>query len=166
MSKTVSSSVAEATQAEPESKTKTYTKWDTFVKAGLYPTRMVCSVLRGHPDDEACKTALIPKAQNIINHIENGHGGGFMFTVRDDVGKKWDGWKELEKAGMELHGLMCEVCDKEFDLTVRNIKMHLRPHQGKFRGAWQAFNHQLKLWILPTPPLAADDSDDETSTTE
>lgn len=160
------SSAAEAV-AEPESKQKTtYTNWDTFVKAGLAVKSIKCECLRGHPADEACKTFLIPTAQNVINHVNAGHGGGFLFEVVEvsDGGRAWPGWKEFAKAGLEIQTLIDEVTDHPINLSVRAIKTVLRPHQGKFRGAWQSFHNKL-LFVLQfaPPPDAGDDVYDDYS---
>src|SRR5579862_4997431 len=100
---TVSSEATNIALAEPESKskTKTYTRWDTFDKAGYRVSRIVCECLPGHPADEACKTALIPTAANVINHIRAEHGGGFMFTIKESK-TPWAGWKALADAGVEV----------------------------------------------------------------
>ena len=54
----VSSAVTDVAVAEPENTPKTtrqlYTRWDTFGKAGLGVTRIICDCLPGHPADEAC----------------------------------------------------------------------------------------------------------------
>ena len=156
MSKTVSS-IAEEAKAEPVSKTKTtYTNWDTFVKAGFGVKSIKCMTLPGHPDDEACKTYLVPTAQSVINHVNAGHGGGFMFEIVEG-GRVWPGWKEFAEAGLELQGLRDEVTDNQVNLSIRALKQALRPHQGKFRGAWQSFHNQFLFYVQFTPPPSAGD---------
>ena len=158
--------------AEPESTSKTsgmvkttYTRWDTFDKAGLGVTRIVCDCLPGHPADEACKTALIPSAKNVIDHINAGHGGGFRFYITE-TGRPWSGWAELAAAGVEVQGIRDEVNDHQVPVSVRALRAALRPHQGKFRGAYQAFNGQLLFSLAFTPPPASDDDAYEYPVTE
>lgn len=154
--------------AEPESTSKTpgtkaiYTKWDTFDKAGLGVSSIKCEVIPGHSADEACKTKLIPTAQNVIDHINAGHGGGFLFTVNNH-GKLWPGWKQLAAAGVEIQFIRDEVNDHHIPLSVRSIKAAMLPHQGKFRGAWQSFKNQFLMNLAFNPPPAAGDdyTDDE-----
>ena len=148
--------------AEPENTTKTtYTKWDTFVKAGLAVKEIRCACLPGHPADESCKTAFVPTGANVISHMA--HGGGFMFTV-DANGRPWPGWKELEKAGVEIQYLRDNVTDHDVNISVRAIKSVLAPHQGKFRGAYQSFKNQLLFNLQFTPPVGtSDDFDNEYS---
>jgi hypothetical protein len=142
---TESSSVT--TQAEPESKQKT--EWDTFVdNSGLGVSRIICETLPGHPGDEACKTKLPLKAENIIEHLKLGHGGGFRLTLRDG-GETWPGWAKLRDAGIYLHFILDEVTNHEVDPDIRKIRNLLKPHTGKFRGAYQAFKNQF-LFSLNT----------------
>lgn len=164
---TVSSS-AEAV-AEPESKSKTkpsvYTRWDTFDKANYGVSRIVCECLPGRPADEACKTALIPTAASVIAHMQAEHGGGFMFTIRETK-TPWKGWKELAAAGVEIHWIQDQVNDHKVDLSVRALKGLLKPHQGKFRGAWQAFNHLLRFNLsFSAPDSSGDDYFDDPDAT-
>lgn len=165
MAKNTVSSSAETAVAEPESKskprTKTYTNWDIFDKANYGVSRIVCECLPGHPADEACKTALIPTASNVINHIKAEHGGGFMFTIRE-AKTPWKGWQELAAAGVEIQWIQDQVNDKSVDLSVRALRTVLKPHQGKFRGAWQAFNHTLKFNLaFHAPDSSGDEYFDE-----
>lgn len=156
MSKSPVSSAATAV-AEPESKLKTtYTNWDTFNKAKLAVKKIVCVPLPGHPADEACKTAFVPTAANVLEHVKGGHGGGFRFVV-EPSSTPWPGWNQLEKAGAELQSLRDDVTDHEVNVSVRAIHAVLRPHQGKFRGAYQAFKNNLILHIAFTAPPSVDD---------
>lgn len=152
------SSATETVVAEPEmtknQEKKTETPWDIFGKANYGVKEIVCQCLPGHPSDEACKTAIIPTAQHVLAHVRAGHGGGFEFTVREVLpqrGKPWKGWDELRDAGAEIAWIRDEVSDKQVDLSAKALKDVLKPHQGKFRGAWQAFNHHLLINIyLPS----------------
>ncbi len=159
-SNTVSSEATGVALAEPESKSKTrpatYTRWDILDKAGYGVSRIVCDCLPAHPADEACKTAIIPTAANVIAHIQAGHGGGFMFTIRESK-TPWKGWAELAKAGVEIQWIQDQVNDHKMDLSVRALKGVLKPHQGKFRGAYQAFNHMLKFNLSFSAPDSSGD---------
>lgn len=146
-----------AVEASPK---KTYTNWAAFEKAKVVPNIVICDVIRMHPADEACKTRLIPNAQSMINHFNAGHGGGFQLRVKQSDGKPWPGWKALSDAGMEAVGLKCEVCDRQVEISTRDILNHLRPHQGKFRGAYQNFRDTLFLQIQDTPVNPPEDDDE------
>lgn len=164
MTKKTESSGA-AALAEPESKRKTkLTNWDTFVKAGLGVTRIVCSPLPGHPADEACKTNLIPTSAAVVNHITSQHGGGFIFTITD-TGKIWPGWKELADAGVEIQWIRDEVTDHRAYVNGREIRNLLKPRQGKFRGAYQAFHGQF-LFNLSFEPVRPEGDDNDDADTE
>lgn len=155
----VSSAVVETpTVTEPERKSKTYTKWDIFDKAKLGVTQVKCWVLPGHSNDEACKTAFPPTAEGIIAHL--GHGGGFLITVHE-AETPWDGWKKLAKAGVEIQFLRDEVTDHHMTLSVRELKARMKPHKGKFRGAYQAFKNQFLFSLDTTAPTAAGDDYDD-----
>lgn len=145
----------------PATGKKTYTNWAVFDKAKLVPTQLVCDVIRLHPADEACKTRLVPAAKNIIDHINAGHGGGFAVRVKQTDGKAWAGWKELADAGVELAGLQCEVCDGKVQLSVRDINNHLKPHKGKFRGAYQNFNSTFFMTLQFGIPTNSDEDEAE-----
>lgn len=161
MSKSTVSSAAVAV-AEPESPSKTtYTKWDTFDKAGLAVKSIKCECLPGHPADESCKTYIVPTAANVVSHIA--HGGGFMFTL-EATGRPWPGWKELAKAGVEIQFIRDHVTDRDINLSVRAIKQVLLPHQGKFRGAYQAFKNQFLINLQFTPPVGTSDDFDDNYT--
>src|ERR1700734_1567878 len=134
MSTKTASAVAEETP-----KKKVYTNWDAFNKSNLIPSTIVCDVIHGHPADESCKTRLALKGVSFLQHYRMGHGGGFQVILRSIPGKKWPGWAELETAGMEATTLRCEVCDREVQVSPRDILNHLRPHQGKWKNAFQTF---------------------------
>ena len=148
--------VIEPSQA-PEPR-KTHTDWNAFVKAKLIPTTIVCDVIYLHPADESCKTRLRLTADSLKTHYESGHGGGFQVKVKQGEGKSWPGWKELEEAGYEVVNLKCEVCDHRVQVSARDILNHLRPHQGKFRGAYQNYRDTFFLQIQNTPVQDDDDS--------
>ena len=150
---------AEATATVTPSK-KTYTRWDAFEKAKVVPVTVICDVIKQHPADEACKTKLIPSAENMINHFKMGHGGGFQLRVKLSDGKPSPVWKALNDAGMEAVQLRCEVCDRQVEISTRDILNHLRPHQGKFRGAYQNFRDTLFLQIQDTPVNPPEDDDE------
>jgi len=164
---------AAAAVAEPETPSKTraasqYTKWDIFDKAGLRPTIIRCDVLPGHPADESCKTNLIPGASAMLRHMDMEHGGGFLITVKEVAPQTkksepsaWPGWSELRTAGAEIQFLRCEVCDALLNQSVRELRTHLKPHRGKFRGAYQAFKNMFLFNIQFTSPAAVGDDADE-----
>lgn len=143
---------------------KTHTNWDAFIKAKIVPTTIICDVIHMHPADEACKTRLPLKAEMFIRHTDDlGHGGGFQVKVKQGDGKPWPGWKELEAAGYEVANLKCEVCDHKVQVSARDILNHLRPHQGKFRGAYQNYRDTFFLQLQSTPVQDDDDSYTEDS---
>lgn len=140
----------------PEPRT-THTNWDAFVKAKIVPTTIICDVIKMHPADEACKTRMPLKAENMIRHTTDlEHGGGFQLKVKQSDGKPWPGWKELSDAGYEITNLRCEVCDHKVQVSTRDILNHLRPHQGKFRGAFQNYRDTFFIQIQNTPVEAYD----------
>lgn len=149
------------TSTPVEDDLKTITNWEVFTKAKLIPKQIVCDTIQGHPSDEACHTKMPLRAANMLGHFPN-HGGGFRITFRQTDGRVWPGWKELSTAGMELVGLKCEVCDKEIDLSVRELANHLRPHQGKYRQAWSLFKDVffLRIQSNATKPVAVEDDDE------
>ena len=75
----------------------------------------------------------------------------------------WLGWPD---AGVEIQGIRDEVNDHQVPVSVRALKAALRPHQGKFRGAYQAFHGQLLFHLAFTPPPASDDDAYDYSGTE
>lgn len=164
MSKTTVSSAASAV-AEPEiskADRSGYTNWDAFEKANVAVKSIMCSPLPGRPADEACKTKLIPSAKNVIAHVNAGHGGGFVFTLAESR-TPWPGWKEFKEAKLEIQSLRDEVNDHYIPLSIRGLRALFKPHQGKFRGAYQAFQNQILLNLAFTaPPASGDDYlDDE-----
>lgn len=161
MAKNPVSSVATAASAMAEPETsKTHTNWDIFVEAGFGVSSVVCDCLPGHPADESCKTSIRPTAENILAHIRAGHGGGFMFTIRDAGAKIWKGWKELEKAGAEIVWIQNQVNDEIVEQSARALKAAMKPQRPKFRGAYQAYNHMLLFNIyLPSVNTPAESSD-------
>lgn len=142
---------------EVEIKPKTYTNWEAFAKAKVMPSNLVCDVIHMHPADEACKTRLPLEAKNMIRHFELGHGGGFQVKMKDNNGREWPGWKELADAGYEIVRMKCEVCDRQVQVSARDISNHRRPHQGKFRGAYQNFRDTFFIQIQNTPVFGDDD---------
>lgn len=134
--------VAVAEEKDPERKTAT--RWDVFVESKLYPTFIRCQSY-GFPEfgDDSCHTTLPLKAENLIAHLDNGHGGHFFMSFRDDfvnspyaespvkLHRSWSEWKKLEEEGIELRDFRCDVCNAELRLTSRSIAPHLRPHAGK-----------------------------------
>lgn len=151
MSKASGSVIAEP---EPEIEKKTvYTNWDSFVKAKLGVSSILCAIIPGHPSDEACKTRIIPTAANVINHLP--HGGGFQFTVFQGD-KPWAGWKELATAGIEIQSIIDMPRGKYIDLSARALKATLS-HAGILRSR-QGLKNQLFLHLgLEAPVSAGDD---------
>jgi hypothetical protein len=146
---------------EPLPAKKTYTNWDAFNKARIVPTTIICDVIHAHPADEACKSRLPLTAAQLIRHTtEQGHGGGFQIKVKqvDSGARPWAGWKDLETAGYEVTSLKCEVCDQRVQVSARDINNHLRPHRGKFRGAYQNYRDTFFLQIQATPVQDDDES--------
>ncbi len=66
---------------------------------------------------------------------DHGTNGGFSLWLRHTDGKTSPVWKDLKKAGVELHDFRCDVCDKELPLVARTIHKHLSSHSGKSRMA-------------------------------
>lgn len=156
MSKQTESSVV----AEPESKSKTDDKnldkrWNTLIESGLGVSQIICQTLPGHPGDEACKTKLVVSPDSIINHLP--HGGGFQLTIRDG-GVTWAGWQKLKDAGVWIQWIRDEVTDHYIDINDRIIKNRLKPHNGKFRGAYQAFRNQFLFSLSKTKPEPGGDA--------
>lgn len=149
-----------STAVEEAPKKKTFTNWSAFEKAKVIPTTIICDVIKQHPADESCKTRLPLSAEQMINHFNAAHGGGFQVRVKQSDQKPWPGWKALSEAGMEAVGLKCEVCDKQIEISTRDILNHLRPHQGKFRGAYQNFRDTFFLQIQNTPVNPPEDDDE------
>ena len=156
-SKTTTASAVETPQS------KLSPQWQCFVGAKLVPETVICDVIHMHPADEACKTKLIPTAENMMKHYYAEHGGGFQVKFRQTTGPAWQGWSKLDEAKFAVVDLKCEACDKSLDLSSRDINNHLRPHQGKFRGAFQNNRNTFFLRIQDSKATRSEDDDESPS---
>src|SRR5665213_3076231 len=145
--------------APAEAPKNSYTNWKAFENAKVVPVVMICDVIDRHPADESCKTRLVPTAENLMKHFSAEHGGGFQIKFKQTDGKPWPGWKQLDEAKFEVVDLRCEVCNRSVEISARDILNHIRPHQGKFRGAYQNFRDTFFLQIQNTPVNRPDDDD-------
>lgn len=141
---------------EGKSKQATVTNWGVFDQSQLVPTEIVCQDYRPvHVSDNSCHTRLKLEAENVLRHMSPEHisGGGFRFTLRRSDGKTWQGWKDLQDAGVEIHDFRCEVCDEQIPINGRRILKHLQPHAGKIRKIRPGgeFNLTLRVGEAPEP---------------
>jgi hypothetical protein len=152
MSKATVSAVAEPEIEQAPEKKELYTNWDSFTKAKLGVSSVLCAIIPGHDTMEACKTKIIPTAANVVNHIQ--HGGGFEFTIFQ-ADKPWPGWKELEKAGVELQSIIDLARGKHLDLSARALKATL-VQTGILRSRNQ-YRNKLFLHLGFEAPITAGD---------
>lgn len=148
------------TPVEDTPKKKTYTNWSAFEKAKIVPTTIICDVIRGHEPSESCKSRLLLKSGSIVNHYHAGHGGGFQVKVKQTDGKPWPGWKELSDLGYEITSLQCVACDQQVEISARDILNHLRPHRGKFRGAYENYRDTFLMVVQDAPVTPLEDNDE------
>ncbi len=113
----------------------TLTNWKAFIDAGLIPTQIRCDgYFPVHGSNEGCHSLLVPTAANMIQHMNNGHEGGFFITLRrTDSTKAWAGWQELADAGIEIVDFRCAVCNEKLPLDPRHILQHMVPHRNSNR---------------------------------
>ena len=115
-----------------KSKSK-FTNWEVFKTCKVAPISITCEGYFGfHAFDNSCHSKLVPTAQNILNHINQEHGGGFEFELRpsNKVSPLWD---ELAAAGLELLDFRCGVCGEILVLQPQTILKHLKTHRNGFR---------------------------------
>ena len=129
----------EVVEAAPElEEEKCLTPWENFVNSNIVPVRIKCQDYQPvMMQDSSCHTNLPLKAQSILAHMapEHGTGGGFLFTLRHRPGQKWEGWKDLLAAKVELFDFRCDICDAQLELAPRKVIKHLQAHAGKSRMA-------------------------------
>ena len=133
-------------------KSKTLTKWKALGEAKVVPTEIVCDGYRpAHPFNLGCHSRLRPDVDQMVRHVEGGHGGGFMMRFRKGD-KPWPGWAKMEELGLESTDFRCEVCDAVVPFHPMHILKHMRPHTGKQRRVLPGGAYNLTLNIgLPTP---------------
>jgi hypothetical protein len=152
MSKATGAAVAEPEVEQVVPKKELYTNWDSFNKAKIGVSSILCSIIPGHDSMEACKTRIVPTAENVVKHIE--HGGGFEFTINQSD-KPWPGWKELAKAGVEIQSVIDLARGKYIDLSARALKATL-VQSGILRSR-QGLKSKLFLHLGFEAPAAAGD---------
>lgn len=129
-------------EVEPEIP-ETFTNWKALAQAGLKPVYFRCDT----PQEVShvnlgCHTAL-RGVDDLIRHMDGDHGGSYFISFREGFqqdpigassvrqGRHWDGWAELEAAGVEIKDFRCDVCNAEIKINSRSILKHIRPHSGK-----------------------------------
>lgn len=127
-------------QREPR---KTITNWAALHETKLYPTMIKCEgYFPMHAFNSGCHTVMNLKPEQLLNHVESEHGGGFFLSFRENVmndpmGARtiksgyWDGWLKLQELGLEIRDLRCDICDQQISVNSRSILRHLKPHAGK-----------------------------------
>lgn len=113
-------------------KKKLYTNWKAFEQAELSVKNIRCDGAGPlHMYNLGCHTNIIPKATNIGQHVDAGHGGGFAFTLGND-GKTSPLWDELRNAGLEIREVRCDHCDADVRLHPKKLQDHgFKQHFGK-----------------------------------
>lgn len=112
---------------------KTFTKWEIFQRAGLRLKELVCEgYMPIHTYNSGCHTRLIPNATSAKSHIDGEHGGGFIIGIRSSE-QPWEGWREFDELGLEIHDLRCDSCQNEVELNARSILKHIKPHMNSNR---------------------------------
>lgn len=139
-------------EPEVEQKKELFTNWESFNKAKLGVSSVLCAIIPGHDSMEACKTKFIPTGANVVNHIA--HGGGFEFVIFQSD-KPWPGWKELEKAGVEIQAIIDLARGKHLDLSARALKAVMVP-SGILRSR-QSLKNKLFLHLGFEAPVSAGD---------
>lgn len=132
--------IVEEEKQEPR---KTFTNWKVLYDTKLYPTVIKCEgYFPMQPFNSGCHTLMNLKPDQLLQHLEADHGGGFFLSFRvgaqnDPIGARehkiafWDGWLKLQELGLELRDLRCDICNEEIPLNSRSITRHLKPHAGK-----------------------------------
>lgn len=126
-------------------KSRSYTQWDSFGKAGLIPTSVRCQgYWRGTAfQDTACHSNL-PKAsaELMARHCMAEHGSQFELWLRKTDGKASPLWAELGANAVEASDFRCAVCDAQVRFHPTAILSHCRPHNGKTKRLYQ---HMIAL---------------------
>ena len=136
------------------------TNWAAFERAGLVPKEIVCQgYLPIHRADMSCHTRLVPKAENLISHTQNDHGGGFRVTVKRTEGKAWAGWEELKKLGADCFDLRCDVCDAVLQFQPNHLLAHMKAHQGKNRRIQPGGVFWITLSLTSSPKVEGFDAE-------
>jgi hypothetical protein len=146
------------------------TDWGEFLKAGLTPVEIICSEYRPiHTSITSCHSRIATKlalkgaplnpatgrptktgsATTLLDHVKNGHGGGFLMKFRRAApGDKiaWAGWKDLKESGVEVIDIRCEWCEQaEGRIHAGSLLSHFKPHRGRGRGMKVADSFWLTL---------------------
>jgi hypothetical protein len=130
------------------------TKWEAFDKANLQITNLVCDSPNA-PYNAGCHTNLVPRAENVLTHINAEHGGGFIASVRVSDGKPWQGWQRLKALGVEMLALRCAHCGHDIPLNPQHILRHLKPHPGLLRRS--SPNDKLSFYLSTNKPTPTED---------
>lgn len=152
MAKTV-----EETKVEEVQPRKTYTPWEIFSRAGMKLKELMCEgYLPIHNPNNGCHTKLLPKAASAQAHVDGDHGGGFIIALRGTE-KPWEGWKEFENAGLEIHDFRCDSCQHEVELNARQILKHMKAHMNSNRRV--IVNDKFRVTLGYGKPEFADDQE-------
>lgn len=142
--KAIAASAPQTAAAPP--KRVTETNWDALTRANLKPVTVYCQqypLQRNMPfRDQSCHTRLPLKAEVLAAHTVGQHGGGFMLCVRTTEGKPSKMWDDLRERGFEAFDFRCAVCDKAVSLQPNSFGIHMRPHSGMTKQAYQELARQ------------------------
>src|SRR3972149_1120849 len=110
-----------------EKPTTSETNWAAFAKALLAPKSVECNGYHlFHNPDLGCHTRIRPNPVNLKAHADNGHGGGFIFTLRPSD-RPWHGWAKFTELGLESVDFRCYICDKQLPFNAQKILPHMKP---------------------------------------
>ena len=168
-SKTVVAAPTPEPEIEEAQSPETYTNWKALAQAGLKPVYFRCDTPQevSHVNN-GCHTAL-RNVTDLLRHMDGDHGGSFFVSFREGYqadpigassvrqGRNWDGWAELEAAGVEIKDFRCDVCNAEIRVNSRSILKHIRPHQGKISRSRPGGD----FWLTITRQYEPDPDDDE-----
>jgi hypothetical protein len=155
----------EKTELQKGRKYKTVTRWEAFEQARLFPEEITCIGYQPvHRADNSCHTRL-RSADQIIDHVNAEHGGGFSMKFRQTDGENWSGWRKLAEAGIEIQDFRCELCDRQVPLNAQQLVRHLKIHPSKIKNLYAFVQRTFDMTLATTQPLAqGDDAFDDTIT--
>ena len=148
-------------------KSRSYTNWDAFTKAGLVPVSIKCEGYAPFfTSDPSCHSYVKLDAVNLKQHYESEHGGGFRLFLKKSDGKSHPLWNELSLAQLEAGDFRCEVCNEKLRFHPTSILPHAKQHRGMTRQAYATLSRDNKEAVaflniaLRDTPVEVDDSDE------
>ena len=115
---------------------KTKTNWKALYQAKIWPKEIICqSYYPTHFANVACHSRIIPKVENIKNHMRNCSDdvGLGIYVVMETRSEGCPLWKDLEEAGIEALDFRCAVDNHIVPFHPFHIAKHTKPHSGNRR---------------------------------